>query len=484
MKKLLALTVLALCLGSLATHAQDKPNIVFMLADNLGYGDVGAYGAGEIRGMPTPNIDRLASEGLRFTQFLVEPGCTPSRAGLMTGRYSIRLGLSSIILPGTSNTLAAEEVTLGELFKSQGYGTAYIGKWHLGPESQSQPQNQGFDEWRLGFFGTSDVTMYQEEAVKAHAPEALRNALHPKIMQADGPGQALTEVQEYTKEYKRYIEKDIADEAVQYITEHAQDSDPFFLFVGWTHPHFPNDPHPDFVNKSRIGKYGDSVMELDYRTGEVLEAIKEAGIEDNTIVIWISDNGPTITGTSYDEIGVASSGPFSGELGDAKEGSIRTVGMIKWPGKITPGVTNEMIAIHDFFPTLATIIGAAVPTDRPIDGVDQTDFLLGNQPHSNRESFISFIGPRLAAVRWRQFRFYPVTFSATDGNPHIGGYVGRMGETAGFPEIYNIEADPMERQNIAVHLGWTVPVYARIIAEYKSSLVDHPNPPAANLTKF
>lgn len=141
-----------LSLASVA-QAQDRPNVILMLADNLGYGDVGAYGAGEIRGMPTPNLDRLASEGMRFTQFLVEPGCTPSRAGLMTGRYSIRSGLSKIILRGTTNTLKAEEVTLAEVFKTRGYRTAYMGKWHLGSDVESQPQNQGFDEWRLASSG-------------------------------------------------------------------------------------------------------------------------------------------------------------------------------------------------------------------------------------------------------------------------------------------------------------------------------------------
>ena len=150
--------------------AQSKPpNVVLMLADNLGYGDVGAYGAGDVRGMPTPHLDKLAAEGLRFTQFLVEPGCTPSRAALMTGRYSIRSGLSMIILRGTKNTLKAEEVKLAELFKSRGYRTAYMGKWHLGSEPQSQPQNQGFDEWRFGFFGTTEATLYGESMARSKA---------------------------------------------------------------------------------------------------------------------------------------------------------------------------------------------------------------------------------------------------------------------------------------------------------------------------
>jgi len=164
------LTVI-MVLFSITAFAQDKPNVVFMLADNLGYGDVGAYGAGEIRGMPTPHIDELARDGLRFTQFLVEPGFTPSRAGLMTGRYSIRVGLSKIILRGTTNTLQDEEVTLGEVFKSKGYDTAYVGKWHLGSEKQSQPQNQGFDEWRHGFFGTTEATLYTESIERTKSPD-------------------------------------------------------------------------------------------------------------------------------------------------------------------------------------------------------------------------------------------------------------------------------------------------------------------------
>ena len=141
------------------------------LSDNLGYGDVGAYGGGEIRGMPTQNIDRLTAEGLRFTQFLVEPGCTPSRAGLMTGRYSIRAGLSKILLRGTTNTLKEAEVTLAEVFKSRGYDTAYMGKWHLGSDEESQPQNKGLDEWRFGFFGTTEATLYVESMARTKAPE-------------------------------------------------------------------------------------------------------------------------------------------------------------------------------------------------------------------------------------------------------------------------------------------------------------------------
>ncbi len=484
LRAFVAVVLILLCSAEMAS-AQNatRPNVVLMLADNLGYGDVGAYGAGEVRGMPTPNLDRLASEGMRFTQFLVEPGCTPSRAGLMTGRYSIRVGLSKIILRGTTNTLKADEVTMAEVFKSKGYNTAYMGKWHLGSDEQSQPQNQGFDEWRVGFFGTTEATLYGESIERTKAPEKWK-ALIPQIIEADHAGGPIQHVRAYDLNYRQFIDRDIANAASRYITKQAKSDDPFFLFIGWTRPHYPNNAAPEYAGKSRIGTYGDSVMELDGRTGEVLAAISEAGIEESTIVIFLSDNGPTKTSGTVSEINNGSAGPWRGELGDGLEGSIRTIGMIRWPGKIKTGVTNEMIAIHDFLPTLASIIGAEMPTDRPIDGVDQSKFFLGKQQESNREHLLTFIGDRLVAVRYRQWRMYPVTFRSTDGTSTTGGYLGRMGETAGLPEIYNIEADPREERNVGAENGWLIVPYLQFIGEYRKSLRKHPNPPAANLTDF
>ena len=482
MKFVFALFIGLSAMGSALAQSK-QPNVVLMLADNLGYGDVGAYGAGEIRGMPTPHIDQLAAEGLRLTQFLVEPGCTPSRAGLMTGRYSIRSGLSKIILRGTTNTLKAEEVTLAEVFKSRGYRTAYMGKWHLGSDEESQPQNQGFDEWRFGFFGTTEATLYGESMARTKAPEKWQ-ALIPQIIEADHAGGPVKPVRAYDLEYRRFVDRDIANAAVNYINTHAGSDTPFFLFLGWTRPHYPNDSAPEYHGKSRIGSYGDSVMELDGRTGEVLAALSDAGIEDDTIVIFLSDNGPTKTSGTVSEINNGSAGPWRGELGDGLEGSIRTIGMIRWPGRIAPGVTNEMISIHDFLPTLANIIGADTPSNRPMDGIDQSAFLLGQQPNSNREHLLTFIGDRLVAVRYRQWRMYPVSFSSTDGTATTGGYLGRMGETAGLPEIYNIEADPREERNVGAENGWLVVPYLQLIGEYMATVQDHPNPKAANLTDF
>ena len=462
----------------------EKPNVVIMLADNLGFGDLSCYNGGTRGGMVTPSIDRLASEGLRFTQFLVEPGCTPSRAGLMTGRYSIRCGLSLIIPPGAAGGLQDKEFTLAEMFKTVDYDTTYIGKWHLGPQAPSQPQNQGFDQWLLGFYGSTDSTLNAGALEQIGASEEMRKAFSANILEAKGPGETQV-VRPYDIEYRKQIEGDIAKAAGQYIKAQAKTKKPFFLQIGWTRPHFPNETDVQFKGRSKVSKYGDSVVELDYRTGEVLDAIRDAGIEDNTIVIWISDNGPTVTATSRDETYNGDTGPFRGELGDAYEGSIRTAGMIKWPGKIKPRVSNEMFAIHDFLPTLASLVGAQLPTDRPIDGVDQSAFLLGKQENSNREHLLTFIGDRLAAVRWRQFRLYPLEIVGGNSSPERAGYMGIMRETAGFPQLYNIEADPKERVDLLVEgHSWVMAPYLKLIGQYQATLKGHPNPPAGNVTKF
>jgi arylsulfatase len=479
---ILAVLVLAVCFTAGSTRAADgtKPNVVIMLADNVGYDDLGCYGAGEIRGMPTPRIDQFASEGLRLTQFFVEPGCTPSRAALLTGRYSQRAGLGTIIVGGTPNTLQPSEVTLGKLFKSQGYRTGVIGKWHLGSSEISWPTRQGFDEYHVGVLETTDGTLYRDGMTRAGMPEAAIAAVEPGIWESDATGN-LTKVRPYTVDYRRQVEGDIANASVEYITRQAKAKQPFLLYVGFTHTHYPSVVPPEFTGKSHIGPYGDAVMELDYRTGQVLDAIKAAGVEDNTIVIWLSDNGSTSSAGPQEYRG-GSNAPFRGELGDALEGSLRVPCMIKWPGKIAPRASNEMVSIHDFFPTLAKIIGGKVPDDRPIDGVDQSDFFTGKQVKSNRDSLLTFIGDELVVVRWHEFRLYPKTFVSSEQG--LQGLGGHREEGNGFPMIFNIEADPREEDNVMATNGWVMNQYLRLIGEYQQTLVKYPNPKAVNLTDF
>ncbi len=186
--KRIGMPLVAMTLAAAGAGAQGKPNVVVLLGDNVGYGDIGAYGAGEVRGMPTPRIDSIASEGLRLTQYLVEPACTPSRAALMSGRYSQRLGLSTVIIANTPNTLQASELALGELFKSQGYATALAGKWHLGASEESWPTRQGFDELHVGVFESTDGTLYREGMARAGLPEAAIAATEPYIWESEANG--------------------------------------------------------------------------------------------------------------------------------------------------------------------------------------------------------------------------------------------------------------------------------------------------------
>jgi arylsulfatase A-like enzyme len=465
--------------------AQDRPNVVLMLADNMGYGDLGAYGSGgEMRGMPTPRIDELAAEGLMLTQFFVEPGCTPSRAALMTGRHSPRSGLGSIIIAGTPLTLQGDEVTLAELFKSKGYATGIAGKWHLGAEPQSLPINQGFDEYHVGILETTDGTLYPDSMRRSGMPQSAIDAKQPWIWESFAGSDELRKVRPYDLEYRRQIEGDIAQASVDFITRQATAEAPFFLYVGWSQVHYPAWPHPDFAEKSGAGPFGDSVMELDHRTGQVLDAITDAGIEDNTIIIWLSDNGPAQTqATNVDFMG-SSPGPFRGEVGDALEGSLRVPGMVRWPGRIPARKSNEMVSIHDFVPTLARIIGAELPDDRPIDGVDQSDFFLGKSAQSARESLITFIEGKIAAVRFREWRIYPRQFVGSLGNPSAMGLSAHRLDGSGFPGIFNIERDPRELWNVVGVEGWVLGEYLRLTGEYLATLEDHPNPPGFSMTKF
>ncbi|MGI9538100.1 MAG: sulfatase-like hydrolase/transferase, partial [Desulfocapsaceae bacterium] len=313
-------------------------------------------------------------------------------------------------------------------------------------------------------------------------PETAISAAAPRIWEGDAQN-GLKPVREYTVEYRKQVEGDIAKASIDFINKLSGKEQPFFLYVGFTNSHYPSVTAPEFENKSPAGRYGDAIMELDYRTGEILDAINAAGIENNTIVIWVSDDGASpITGPPASRGG--NNGIWVGDLGDGREGALRTPAMIKWPGKIKPSKSNGMVSIHDFYSTLATIIGAEIPTDRAIDGIDQTDFFLGKQKNSNRESVLSFLGDELVAVRWRHFRIYPKQFIETEGNPRMTGIFGGRTETNGYPIVVNLFADPKEEFNIIGDHAFVLGPYMKAIGAYKKSLIEDPNPPAFSMTKF
>ena len=264
----------ATTLAALPTVAQEtKPNVVFILADNVGYGDLGCYGGGELRGAPTPNIDQLARDGLRLTQYLVEPGCTPSRAALLTGQYSIRNGLSLVSIEGSANTLPKSAFTLGEMFKSVGYATAVFGKWHLGSAPESLPTSHGFDE----FYGIPpaiswDAATYVDTSELTHSvniphDELLR--LGPQIVEAVAGG-PLKNVKPYTQEVRAEIDDELTAKSINFMERETKAAKLFFLYLPFSMGHIPNLPSKEFAGKSRIGNYGDKLMEGDHHVGEVV----------------------------------------------------------------------------------------------------------------------------------------------------------------------------------------------------------------------
>ena len=405
-----ALGVMAIgsMLAGTASAQQSKPNILFILADNIGYGDIGVYGGGELRGSPTPRIDQLAAEGLRLTQYLVEPSCTPSRAALMTGRYSIRSGLSLVAVAGSTFSLPAEEITMAEMLHDAGYATAIFGKWHLGAQTYSQPQHQGFDE----FYGIPPGDTWDAFGMirQGHQTKSADIPLDkgPHIVEAKR-GEPLTMVKPYTEEVRREVDWELVDRGVDFMTRQKTAGKPFFLYLPISRTHFPNLPSKRFEGASRIGQFGDSLMEGDAIVGAMLDALDDLDLARDTIVVFASDNGPDGPGARTfggDMPDVGTTGPYRGALGDISEGAIRTAAIVRWPERIKPGSSYAMFSIMDFFPTFAQLVGGKVPDDRPIDGLDQSGLLLGNNDGGSRESLLTFVGSELVAVRWKQFRAY------------------------------------------------------------------------------
>ena len=483
--------ILALTVGP-ALAAESKPNVVFILADNVGYGDMGPYGGGELRGMPTPRTDQLAREGLRFTQFLVENACTPSRAALMTGQYSIRSGLSLVALPSGPNTLPANAYTMGQLFKDAGYATAIFGKWHIGEAPQSLPGAHGFDE----FYGIPPNTSWDDAVsvpiiMMTHSFDASEKELTeqgPWIMQQQAGG-PLERVKPFTPEVRAEIDNDLTDRSIAFMKQQRAAGKPFFLYLPFSMGHAPNYPSKQFAGKSRIGNYGDKMMEGDYHVGQVMDALKELKIEDNTILVFASDNGPwRFPASAFGNLGspdMGFAGPFRGEIGQATEGSLRTFCFIRWPGHIAPNTTSyAMFSIMDFLPTFAAILGAKLPTDRPIDGVDQTAVLTGKSERGAREYLLTFIGPDLVAVRWKQWRYYFTDegVTGTDYQKLDGIYANSS--RMYFPKIYNIEMDPHEDLNLGGYYLLMSPPAYKAVMEYEQSVMKYPNPPAPNTTNF
>jgi arylsulfatase A-like enzyme len=446
--------------------ADKKPNIVFILMDNLGYGELGAYGGGILRGAPTTRIDKLAAEGMRLLNFNVEAQCTPTRSALMTGRFAIRSGTHEVPIGGAADGLTLWEVTIANLLSAQGYATGVWGKWHLGSLESRFPTGQGFDEW-YGIPRTYDEALWPSLNQTAGMWPSIgnnqgwnENIADPQYIYEARKGETPKKIAILDLERRRTMEAEITTRAVDFIKRNASADKPFYAYVSFSLVHVPTLPHPEFAGKTGNGDWADCLAEMDYRTGQILDAIKEAGIEDNTLVVFTSDNGPEAThpweGTC---------GPWRGTYFTAMEGSLRAPFIIRWPGKVPAGrVNNEIVHIVDLYTTLARVAGATVPTDRPIDGADQLDFFLGKQENSNREGFPAYVADRLTAVKWRNWK---VHFIKQDNmyDPPL---------KLPLPRIINLLTDMKEEHDVAGMNTWVAEPVVKIVGQFMASLHKYP----------
>ncbi len=441
-------------LGLIATPsiAAKKPNVVVMMVDNLGWGELGVYGGGELRGAPTPRLDKLAEEGMRLQNFNVEPQCTPTRSAFMTGRRPIRSGTTKVVW-GMLYGLTNWEVTIAELMSKAGYATGMFGKWHIGDVPGRFPSDQGFDEW-YGIANTTDESEYSSQF--QYDPKV---GTRPMIVEAR-KGEIPRDVKPYNIEARRGIDAELNRRATDFMKRKVKEKKPFFCFIPYTQPHLPTIPHPDFDGKTGNGNYADVLSEIDYRAGQILDTIDKLKIRDNTVVIWLSDNGPEYF---FPHHGTA--GPWRGNYFTAWEGSLRAPFLIRWPGRIPAGtVSNEIVHVVDLLPTLGRIAGYKVPEDRIIDGVDQLDFFKAKQKKSNREGFIVYNNDDIYGYKWLNWKMHLIELENMNSEPR----------PLNVPRAYNLITDPKEEYNLAAEATWILPVLFKKIVAFQKTLMQEP----------
>ena len=389
--------------------AEDRPNIVVVFTDDQGYGDLGCYGAETMR---TPRIDRLATEGTRFTSFYAQVVCGPSRSALLTGRYPVR---------SQGWSMPANEITVAELLQKAGYTTGCIGKWDVSnrrPIIPRMPKAQGFDYF-WGTLGANDngrVVFHEND---------------DQVGQSDDMA-SLTRI--YT------------DKSIEFLNKHKQD--PFFLYVAHTMVHSVIDASPEFKGKSKGGLYGDTIEELDFHVGRLLDTIDKLGLRENTLVIFTTDNGPwsnakeSLGKKHNGQIAWGSSGPLRAAKGSTYEGGLRVPCIARWPDHVPADATSDAIfATIDFLPTFAALTGFEVPADRLIDGVNQTELLLGKSKRGARNDYAYFCQGELHGVRRGQWKLFKAN------RKKFYGYVDDKGSAD--IELYNLNRDIGEKSNIA-----------------------------------
>jgi arylsulfatase A-like enzyme len=415
MKQLITLLLSLIC-G--ATLAAEKPNIVIILIDDMGYGDIGPFGATKQK---TPNLDRMASEGMKLTSFYAAPVCSVSRAQLLTGCYGARVSVPGVYGPGGANGLNPSEHTIAERLKERGYATMCIGKWHVGDQPEFLPTKQGFDHY-FGFPYSNDM---QRKSAASGEPVM-------PLLRDDKVVELLPD------EQQSHIVERYTDEAVRFIT--ANKDKPFFLYLPHTAIHTPIHPGEKFRGKSGNGQVGDWIEEVDWSTGRVLDTLRELKLAENTLVVFTSDNGPWLTKGADS----GSAGPLRGGKGSTWEGGMREPTIAWWPGKIAPGTTVDAITgTIDLLPTAVSLAGGTVPEQPVIDGRDISPILLGKTKDSPRGIHYYFSGYQLQAVRKGPWKLAIAPQKETMGREALPD--AKTSE----PRLYNLDQEIGEKTNLA-----------------------------------
>jgi arylsulfatase len=476
-----------------------KPNIIFIVSDDFGYGDAGAYLGGEARGMPTPNLDRLAAEGMQFLSFYAQPSCTPGRAAMQTGRIPNRSGMTTVAFQGQGGGLPAAEWTLGSVLKTAGYKTFFTGKWHLGEDNYALPNAQGYDEmkycglYHLNAYTYADPTWFPDMspdlramfarvtkgALSGNAGEAPKEDFKINGQYVNTPDKGVVGIPFFDE----YVEKASLD----YLDRNGKSTTPFFMNINFMKVHQPNMPAPEFEHKSMSkSKYADSVVENDTRIGRILDKVRALGIDKNTYVFWTTDNGAWQD--VYPDAGYT---PFRGTKGTVREGGNR-VPSLAWGPNIKPGSKNsDIVGGLDYMATFAAIAGAKLPEkdreDKPIifDSYDMSPVLFGTGK-SARTSWFYFTENELTPGAARVSNYKAVFNLRGDDGVKTGGlavdsnlgWKGPEAYVATVPQVFDLWQDPQERYDIFMNnyteRTWVMVTISDAIKELMKTYVQYP----------
>ncbi|MCA1298102.1 arylsulfatase [Stappia indica] len=487
--------------GATLAQAQQKPNILFIVSDDTGYGDLGAYLGGEARGMPTPNFDKLANEGMMFTHFYAQPSCTPGRAAMQTGRIPNRSGMTTVAFQGQGGGLPEAEWTLASVLKTGGYDTYFTGKWHLGEADYALPNAQGYDVMKyVGLYHLNAYT-YADPTWFPDMPEELRE-MFVKVTKGSLSGKAGEKATEDFKINGQYVntpEKGVVGipffdgyvekAGIEFLEEAAKKpGTPFFININFMKVHQPNMPAPEYKHKSitKTG-YADSIVELDGRVGNLINKLDELGLSDNTIVFWTTDNGAWQD--VYPDAGFT---PFRGTKGTVREGGNRVPAMVRWPGHVKPNTKSAaVVGGLDLMATFASVAGIDLPAEdrdgQPIifDSYDMTPVWEGTGD-SERKAWFYFTENELSPGAARVGSYKAVFNLRGDDGAQTGGlavdsnlgWKGPNSYVATVPQVFNLLDDPQERYDLFMNnfteRTWYLPVINDQVTELVKSYVKYP----------